>query len=163
MRKGVVIPAGIACWLLQLDMAACMISVQAGPSITLAAAAETLSFALGALTPMPAVRNFSLVAAVAVLLDFFLQVHPVSLCSQLRVRFSWTTTSLLWSLTCSPCCLADEFCGTAHLNNRADNRWNRKLRAGCKRCLKALQCGDAGDSICGAADAGHCKGGGRLR
>jgi len=47
---------------------------EAGPSITLAATAETLAFALGGLTPMPAVRNFSLVAALAVLLDFFLQV-----------------------------------------------------------------------------------------
>jgi dihydroorotase-like cyclic amidohydrolase len=47
---------------------------QAGPSITLAAAAETLALALGGFTPMPAVRNFSLVAALAVLLDFFLQV-----------------------------------------------------------------------------------------
>ncbi len=51
---------------------------QAGPSITLAAAAETLAFALGGLTPMPAVRNFSLVAALAVLLDFFLQARPTA-------------------------------------------------------------------------------------
>lgn len=51
---------------------------QAGPSITLAATAETLAFALGGLTPMPAVRNFSLVAALAVLLDFFLQVLPLA-------------------------------------------------------------------------------------
>lgn len=48
---------------------------EAGPSITLAAAAETLAFALGGLTPMPAVRNFSLCAALAILLDFLLQVR----------------------------------------------------------------------------------------
>lgn len=49
----------------------------AGPSITLAAAAETLAFGMAALTPMPAVRNFSAVAAVAVILDYILQVsHP---------------------------------------------------------------------------------------
>ncbi|KAK9823955.1 hypothetical protein WJX72_006638 [[Myrmecia] bisecta] len=46
----------------------------AGPSISLAAACEVVAFGLGALTPMPAVRNFSLVAAVAVLLDYLLQV-----------------------------------------------------------------------------------------
>lgn len=46
----------------------------AGPSITLAAAAETLAFGMAALTPMPAVRNFSAVAAVAVILDYILQV-----------------------------------------------------------------------------------------
>jgi len=46
----------------------------AGPSITLAAASETLAFGLAALTPMPAVRNFSLVAAVAVAIDYALQV-----------------------------------------------------------------------------------------
>jgi Niemann-Pick C1 protein len=46
----------------------------AGPSITLAAACEVLAFGLGALTPMPAVRNFSLCAAAAVALDFALQV-----------------------------------------------------------------------------------------
>ena len=53
----------------------------AGPSITLAAACETLAFGLGGLTSMPAVRNFSLCAAVAVLLDYALQV---SLCSALN-------------------------------------------------------------------------------
>lgn len=46
----------------------------AGPSISLAACCEVVAFALGALTPMPAVRNFSAVAAVAVALDFLLQV-----------------------------------------------------------------------------------------
>ncbi len=47
----------------------------AGPSITLAAACEGAAFALGgALTSMPAVRNFSLAAAAAVVLDFVLQV-----------------------------------------------------------------------------------------
>lgn len=50
----------------------------AGPSITLAASCEGLAFGLGALTPMPAVRNFSLCAAMAVLLDFVLQVICVS-------------------------------------------------------------------------------------
>ncbi|KAF8057679.1 NPC1 [Scenedesmus sp. PABB004] len=46
----------------------------AGPSITLAASCEVLAFGLGGLTPMPAVRNFSICAAAAVALDFLLQV-----------------------------------------------------------------------------------------
>jgi hypothetical protein len=45
-----------------------------GPSITLAASCEVAAFGLGALTSMPAVRNFSICASVAVLLDFLLQV-----------------------------------------------------------------------------------------
>lgn len=56
-----------------LRLAAAMAS--AGPSITLAAACEVAAFGLGGvLTSMPAVRNFSLAAAAAVLLDFVLQV-----------------------------------------------------------------------------------------
>lgn len=47
----------------------------AGPSVTLAAAAETLAFALGGLSGMPAVRNFSLCAALAVAIDYLLQAR----------------------------------------------------------------------------------------
>ena len=47
----------------------------AGPSVTLAAIAEALAFALGSLSGMPAVRNFSLAAALAVLLDYLLQAR----------------------------------------------------------------------------------------
>ncbi|EIE26672.1 multidrug efflux transporter AcrB transmembrane domain-containing protein [Coccomyxa subellipsoidea C-169] len=46
----------------------------AGPSISLAATAEVVAFGLGAFSTMPAVRNFSICAALAVLLDFCLQV-----------------------------------------------------------------------------------------
>lgn len=45
-----------------------------GPSILLSAATETVAFALGALVPMPAVRNFALYAAGSVLLDAIFQV-----------------------------------------------------------------------------------------
>ncbi|XP_019056675.1 PREDICTED: Niemann-Pick C1 protein-like [Tarenaya hassleriana] len=45
-----------------------------GPSITLASLAEILAFAVGAFIRMPAVRVFSMFAALAVLLDFLLQV-----------------------------------------------------------------------------------------
>lgn len=46
----------------------------AGPSITLAATCEALAFGIGAMTPMPAVRNFSMCACLAIVLNFALQV-----------------------------------------------------------------------------------------
>ncbi|ESN97392.1 hypothetical protein HELRODRAFT_102116 [Helobdella robusta] len=45
-----------------------------GPSMLLTSLSESLAFFLGALTPMPAVRVFSLYAAMAVLIDFLLQI-----------------------------------------------------------------------------------------
>ncbi|GAB4828432.1 NPC intracellular cholesterol transporter 1 [Ancistrocladus abbreviatus] len=48
--------------------------VEVGPSITLASLSEVLAFAVGSIIPMPAVRVFSMFAALAVLLDFLLQV-----------------------------------------------------------------------------------------
>uniref|UniRef100_A0A0D9W889 SSD domain-containing protein n=1 Tax=Leersia perrieri TaxID=77586 RepID=A0A0D9W889_9ORYZ len=48
--------------------------VEVGPSITLASLAEILAFAVSAINPMPATRVFSMFAALAVLLDFLLQV-----------------------------------------------------------------------------------------
>ncbi|CAM6128550.1 unnamed protein product [Calypogeia fissa] len=47
---------------------------EVGPSITVASLSEVLAFAVGIITPMPACRVFSMFAAVAVLLDFILQV-----------------------------------------------------------------------------------------
>lgn len=47
---------------------------EVGPSITLASLAEVLAFAVGSFTPMPACKVFSLFAAVAVLLDYLLQI-----------------------------------------------------------------------------------------
>ena len=46
----------------------------AGPSIALASLSEVLAFAIAAATPVPAVRNFAIVAASAVAADFVLQV-----------------------------------------------------------------------------------------
>ncbi|KZT19295.1 multidrug efflux transporter AcrB transmembrane domain-containing protein [Neolentinus lepideus HHB14362 ss-1] len=45
-----------------------------GPSILLSTVTETVAFALGALVPMPAVKNFALYAAGSVLLNALLQV-----------------------------------------------------------------------------------------
>ncbi|XP_064946929.1 uncharacterized protein LOC135597631 isoform X4 [Musa acuminata AAA Group] len=48
--------------------------VEVGPSITLASLSEVMAFAVGSFIPMPACRVFSMFAALAVLLDFILQV-----------------------------------------------------------------------------------------
>ncbi|CAF0910919.1 unnamed protein product [Didymodactylos carnosus] len=45
-----------------------------GPAMLLTSLSESIAFFLGALTPMPAVRLFSLYAAVSVLIDFLLQI-----------------------------------------------------------------------------------------
>ena len=45
-----------------------------GPSILLSTITETVAFALGALVPMPAVRNFALYAAGSVFLNALLQM-----------------------------------------------------------------------------------------
>lgn len=44
---------------------------------------QVLAFGLGALTSMPAVRNFSICAAIAVGLDFLLQVRGEGGCALL--------------------------------------------------------------------------------
>ncbi|GLT63217.1 hypothetical protein SLA2020_357960 [Shorea laevis] len=48
--------------------------MEVGPSITLASLSEILAFAVGSFIPMPACRVFSMFAALAVLLDFLLQI-----------------------------------------------------------------------------------------
>ncbi|CAF0895064.1 unnamed protein product [Adineta steineri] len=45
-----------------------------GPAMLLTSVSESIAFFLGALTPMPAVRLFSLYAAMSVLIDFLLQI-----------------------------------------------------------------------------------------
>lgn len=45
-----------------------------GPSISLAATAEALTFAIGIAIPVPAVRSFSICACLAIILDYLLQV-----------------------------------------------------------------------------------------
>lgn len=47
---------------------------QVGPAMLLTSLSESIAFFLGALTPMPAVRLFSLYAALSVLIDFILQI-----------------------------------------------------------------------------------------
>lgn len=45
-----------------------------GPSMLLTSCSESLAFLLGSLTPMPAVKIFTLYAAVAIFIDFLLQI-----------------------------------------------------------------------------------------
>lgn len=45
-----------------------------GPSILLSSVSETIAFALGMFVTMPAVSSFSLLAAMAVFIDFLLQI-----------------------------------------------------------------------------------------
>ncbi|TCD70844.1 hypothetical protein EIP91_001535 [Steccherinum ochraceum] len=57
-----------------------------GPSILLSTVTETVAFALGALVPMPAVRNFALYAAGSVLLNAILQVTVLASALVLDLR-----------------------------------------------------------------------------
>ena len=50
----------------------------------MAAAAEVVAFALGGLSTMPAVRNFSICAALSVAIDFALQVRFNPFCTGLK-------------------------------------------------------------------------------
>ncbi len=57
-----------------LEMQISRIVGKVGPSMLLTSSAESLAFVLGALTPMPAVKIFSLYASLAVFIDFVLQI-----------------------------------------------------------------------------------------
>ena len=57
-----------------LEMQVARIVSNVGPSMLLTSCSESLAFLLGAITPMPAVRTFSLYAGLAVLVDFLLQI-----------------------------------------------------------------------------------------
>eukprot|EP00899_Mesostigma_viride_P026866 jgi/Mesvir1/7364/Mv19167-RA.1 len=59
---------------LPLDIRVGKVLSECAPSISLASAAEVTAFALGTLTDVPAVKVFSLLAAVAVALDYLLQI-----------------------------------------------------------------------------------------
>ena len=47
---------------------------EVGPSITAAASSEVLAFGVGATTHIPALESFCLVASIAVLVDFLMQI-----------------------------------------------------------------------------------------
>ncbi|KAI8059658.1 patched family-domain-containing protein [Gongronella butleri] len=57
-----------------IEQAAAKTLGKMGPSILLSSLSETIAFGLGALVTMPAVSSFAMVAAIAVFVDFLLQV-----------------------------------------------------------------------------------------
>lgn len=57
-----------------VEMCVSRVVSKVGPSILLTSISESIAFLLGALTPMPAVRIFSLYASLSVFLDFLLQI-----------------------------------------------------------------------------------------
>jgi Niemann-Pick C1 protein len=72
-----------------------------GPSIMLSSVTEIVAFGLGALVPMPAVRNFALYAAGSVLLGAMLQVTVFVSAMTLDLRRAEVShTSLALSLCC---------------------------------------------------------------
>lgn len=74
---------------------------EVGPSITLASLAETLAFAVGTVTPMPACRVFSMFAAAAVFLDYLLQV--TAFVALLTYDLKRTQANRIDCFPCFPC------------------------------------------------------------
>jgi Niemann-Pick C1 protein len=105
-----------------------------GPSILLSSVTEIIAFALGALVPMPAVRNFALYAAGSVLLNALLQVTVFVSAMVLdlrRVEVSWFCTRLImradltrtsgWSNGLLP--VHSDFC--SHSVARINSKWQQ--------------------------------------
>ena len=57
-----------------LEIQVATVFSRVAPSMLLSSCAEALAFFLGAMTPMPAVRTFSLYAGMAVAFDFLFQI-----------------------------------------------------------------------------------------
>lgn len=57
-----------------------------GPSILLSSLSETIAFGLGTMVTMPAVSSFAMMAAIAVFIDFLLQVTCFVSCLALDAR-----------------------------------------------------------------------------
>lgn len=95
-----------------------------GPSILLSTITETVAFGLGALVPMPAVRNFALYAAGSVLLGAILQVTVFisALAVDLR-RVEVRTTTLIN--------LQIYFRFTHHLPSKSPTEWIASLASSC--------------------------------
>jgi len=67
-----------------------------GPSIALSAITETVAFALGALVPMPAVRNFAIYAAGSVFLGAVMQVTVFVSAMTLDLKRAEVRLVLIW-------------------------------------------------------------------
>jgi len=75
---------------------------EVGPSITLTAISETVAFALGAIVKMPAVNSFASYSAVAIFIDFLLQITVFVALLTLDVKRSESKR-----IDCIPCIKAD--------------------------------------------------------
>lgn len=71
--------ASLTCGAAAIVVAAVVSGFQVAPSILGAAVCEAVAFLVGALTDIPALRQFCLVAATAVAVGFVLQVHGTQL------------------------------------------------------------------------------------
>ncbi|KAI8377569.1 patched family-domain-containing protein [Radiomyces spectabilis] len=69
-----------------------------GPSILLSSLSETIAFGLGTLVTMPAVSSFAIVAAIAIFVDFLLQVTCFVSCMALDARRTQSNR-----IDCIPC------------------------------------------------------------
>ena len=70
---------------------------EVGPSITLSAVAETVAFALGAIVSMPAVNSFAGYSAVAIFVDFMLQITCFVTLLGLDARRAEVYARALWA------------------------------------------------------------------
>ncbi|XP_010690227.2 uncharacterized protein LOC104903808 isoform X1 [Beta vulgaris subsp. vulgaris] len=89
--------------------------VEVGPSITLASLSEVLAFAVGAFITMPACRVFSMFAALAILLDFLLQLSAFVALIVLDFRRAEDSR-----IDCFPCIRVPS--ASAELNRGTDQR-----------------------------------------
>ncbi|KAG9285398.1 hypothetical protein G9A89_010873 [Geosiphon pyriformis] len=94
-----------------------------GPSILLSALSETIAFGLGGFVTMPAVKSFALYAALAVWIDFLLQVTAFVACLTLDVKRQKDDR-----VDCFPCTKIEE---APERNYRESflQRWTRKYYA----------------------------------
>ncbi|XP_024031369.1 Niemann-Pick C1 protein [Morus notabilis] len=97
--------------------------VEVGPSITLASLSEVLAFAVGSIIPMPACRVFSMFAALAVLLDFFLQV--TAFVSLIVFDFSRAEDN---RIDCFPCIKIPSSVDSSEGSNRGAGLLNRYMK-----------------------------------
>ncbi|KAK7371782.1 hypothetical protein VNO80_05147 [Phaseolus coccineus] len=89
---------------------------EVGPSITLASVSEILAFAVGSFVSMPACRVFSMIAALAVLLDFLLQI--TAFVALVTLDFARAKDN---RIDCFPC---------IKLNRSSENEGNRQEKDG---------------------------------
>ncbi|BGO93061.1 hypothetical protein NBRC10512_003246 [Rhodotorula toruloides] len=94
-----------------------------GPSILLSASCQTLAFSLGALVGMPAVRNFAIYAAVAVLLNALLQITVFVAAMTIDLRRVESNR-----IDCFPCIKVSSISATEHSAHPTESLLARFVR-----------------------------------